>query len=517
MTPSRTARSHLLVTPDLIGFAWEAPVYCKVVRMGPRDVRIEGLHDAAGNTWSIKRSDAVSCTVAASEARSNTSGPLLRQAVMTEHEDAFHHGQVVSASESQVSIRLMDETLATSADNATPVAPAVALLLEELTFATSEWSLDEMVSLHHEILDRICGTNNSNGSNDISIILADLVDSASYPASEDIRTWIDPKTGELSSFPLRHAIDYVYHVDGGILPVPALVGPSFCQPPSRQPRRHDVNSASRRRPSASSDRLQLFDPELDDDDDSSSETSADATHINTRSSRKRAVGNSKRNRPVTKQRVESQQPGDDAEKDALIAQLLIDRPGLTERILQLRSDAALQTSFTHALAPAQRLLENSVQSLQDRNPARESPQADQDQQDVKQRSKYSFVPSVTQRRIHALVTALRHQAKSVSIFLEALINSGFVLFKPFPSVLGRAFAIEFGIRGLSFMHFMPFSDLSDKAVWIATSGVNMQKKISRRSTTSSTGCQEHRRHRRCTTVAGYIRVRIFLLGAERTS
>ncbi|OWZ13262.1 hypothetical protein PHMEG_00013445, partial [Phytophthora megakarya] len=43
-----------------------------------------------------------------------------------------------------------------------------------------------------------------------------------------------------------------------------------------------------------------------------------------------------------------------------------------------------------------------------------------------------------------------------------------------PSVLGRAFAIEFGIRGLSFMHFAPFNSLNDKAVWIMTSGVNMQ-------------------------------------------
>ncbi|OWZ09232.1 hypothetical protein PHMEG_00018093, partial [Phytophthora megakarya] len=41
-------------------------------------------------------------------------------------------------------------------------------------------------------------------------------------------------------------------------------------------------------------------------------------------------------------------------------------------------------------------------------------------------------------------------------------------------VLGRAFAIEFGIRGLSFMHFAPFNSLNDKAVWIMTSGVNMQ-------------------------------------------
>ncbi|KAJ8544267.1 hypothetical protein ON010_g11999 [Phytophthora cinnamomi] len=397
MAPLLTSRSHLLVTPDLIGFAWEAPIYCKIVKLGPRVVRIEGLHEAAGNMWSMKRSDAAHCTVTASEARSNTSGPLLRQAVMVEHENAFHHDQVVAASGNQVSIRLLGETLPNSANDATPVAPIVAILLEALSFGTSEWSVDEMIELHREILDRICGTSNNSGSNVVSRILADVVDPSSFPTVVGTRTWIDPKTAR------------------------------------------DLR------------------PRPDDDDDAISEVSAGQPQLNPPSSRKRAPRNTTANRLASKLRVEFQDPGTDAEKDAQIAQLLIDRPGLTERFLQLRSDAAVQSGFADAAA----------------SPAQEAPYPAGGPRTT------GDIVSV-EIRVRTLGHAAAHShtdhssSTLVSVFLEALINSGFALFKPFPSVLARAFAIEFGIRGLSIMHFMPFTDLSDKAVWIATSGVNMQ-------------------------------------------
>ncbi|OWZ16878.1 hypothetical protein PHMEG_0009265, partial [Phytophthora megakarya] len=90
------------------------------------------------------------------------------------------------------------------------------------------------------------------------------------------------------------------------------------------------------------------------------------------------------------------------------------------------------------------------------------------------RSKYAFVPSVTQRRVHTLATSFRHQGKRAPIFVEALINSIAVLFKRFPSVLNKGFTIEFGVRGLSILHFAPFNAINDKAVWIMSRGANMQ-------------------------------------------
>ncbi|KAG6594074.1 uncharacterized protein IUM83_19701 [Phytophthora cinnamomi] len=402
---------------------------------------------------------------------------------MVEHENAFHHGQVVAASWNQVSIRLLGETLPSSANDATPVAPIVAILLEALSFGTSEWSVDEMIELHNEILDRTCGTSTNSGSNDVSTILADLVDPSSFPTVVGTRTWIDPKTGGESSFTLQHAIDYVYYVYGGVQPVPASVGTSFCRPPSSRPRRQLATPASSLRPAPANDQLEIFDPDLDDDDDAISEVSAGQPQLDPPSSRKRAARNTTANRSASKPRVDFQDPGTDTEKDTQIAQLLIDRPGLTERFLQLRSDAAVQGGFADAAAspareaPVVHSATVPVQHQQEDGGYTQTGSIQQvchEQQETKYRSKYAFVPSVTQRHIHAQITALRHQGKSVPIFLEVLINAGFVLFKPFPSVLGRAFAIEFGIRGLSIMHFMPFTDLSDKAVWIATSGVNMQ-------------------------------------------
>ncbi|KAE9139427.1 hypothetical protein PF006_g13747 [Phytophthora fragariae] len=255
--------------------------------------------------------------------------------------------------------------------------------------------------------------------------------------------------------------------------------------------------SSRRRPdstspSVSSNALTLFDPELDDDDDSISEpidqTTVDAAGSLRQASRKRSSADLTDSRPTSKRRVEFQ-ASDTAAMDAQIAQLLLGRPELTDRFLQLRSDAG-PTSNLPAPDAGVRLTRHHQQQVahSDRTPQQDDVAAllpgrgvgaslqlsDQASKEVEPRSKYAFAPSVTQRRVHALATALHHQGKSAAIFVEALINSISVLFKPFPSVLGRDFAIDFGVRGLSIMHFAPFHSLNDKAVCITSGGANMQ-------------------------------------------
>lgn len=167
----------------------------------------------------------------------------------------------------------------------------------------------------------------------------------------------------------------------------------------------------------SSPGLELFDPEVDDDDAAISEVSSDQAQASRPSSRKRVARDTAANRPSTKQCVVPQQPETDAEKDAEIAQLLIDRPGLAE---QLRSDAVVQSSLAHEASFVQALpgRQSTMTPVQQRQGecSHDAQQTITEQQESKHRSKYSFVPSVTQRRIHALITALRHQGKSVSVF-----------------------------------------------------------------------------------------------------
>ncbi|OWY94702.1 hypothetical protein PHMEG_00035492 [Phytophthora megakarya] len=143
----------------------------------------------------MKRLDVATCTVTATEARSNTTGPLLRQAVMIEHENAFHYGQVLETTGHELTVQLLEESVITISDTVTQVAPIVALLFQApLSFKTTDWTVDEMVETHHTILDRICGTGNAEGSNDILVILANLIAVVSYPDPVRDVSWIDPKT-----------------------------------------------------------------------------------------------------------------------------------------------------------------------------------------------------------------------------------------------------------------------------------------------------------------------------------
>ncbi|KAL3656165.1 hypothetical protein V7S43_012531 [Phytophthora oleae] len=192
MAPSLTSCSYLLVTSDVIGMGWDYPIYCRVVKMGPRIIKIEGLHDAAGHTWLIKRSSAAQCTVTTKEARTKSPGPLLRQAVMVEHAGALHYDQVMEVDGNQATVQLLDESVVTPTDHIAIVAPVVALILEAVSFETSEWNIDELVEMQHTILDRISGASSLDGSNEISVILEDLIDVAYYPNPKGSISWIDP-------------------------------------------------------------------------------------------------------------------------------------------------------------------------------------------------------------------------------------------------------------------------------------------------------------------------------------
>ncbi|OWZ10504.1 hypothetical protein PHMEG_00016644 [Phytophthora megakarya] len=166
-----TARSFVLLTPDMINFDWDCPIYGKVKKVNLRTVQVEGLHSAAGNTWSVRKLALVNSRVSAQEAQSNTTGPLLRQAVVAEHDVAFHFGQVITVSGSEAVVRLSDETVETSITTITPIAPVVAVLLQNLAFSKSEWSLEEILEMSNSIVDKICGSGTTAGSRDIGTIL----------------------------------------------------------------------------------------------------------------------------------------------------------------------------------------------------------------------------------------------------------------------------------------------------------------------------------------------------------
>ncbi|KAG1696551.1 hypothetical protein DVH05_018244 [Phytophthora capsici] len=76
---------------------------------------------------------------------------------------------------------------------------------------------------------------------------------------------------------------------------------------------------------------------------------------------------------------------------------------------------------------------------------------------VTKRNKFSFHPSAEQRRVHEAITAEAHRGKSPSEFVESLVSSSDLW--AYPGVATRAYDLEFGSRGLSFLHFTPVNQM----------------------------------------------------------
>ncbi|OWZ17537.1 hypothetical protein PHMEG_0008513 [Phytophthora megakarya] len=312
-----------------------------VVQLGPRVVQAQGLHE----TREMKRLESATCTVTAKEVRSNTTGPLLRQAVMIEHENAFHYGQILETMGHELTVQLLDGSVIRR---------------------SSRWSkLTTPFSIAYEA----------------SVMRKDRTISRSFsPTSLQLhrtRTRSEMSPG----LTLSLVIQQYFHYNTLWIMHSLLTGvwSRFPHPSGHPSLDHRTKASKAPRTPMDNTAVRHITTDLDDDDASIRAEPFISSQQNTMFSRMRSA------------------------------------------------------------------------------------------QNVVTRSKHGFVPSETQNRIHKLSVGSKHQG-----YLEALINSRFVLLKPYPSVMGRAFAIEFGMRGLSFMHFAPFNSLNDKAVRIMTSGVNMQ-------------------------------------------
>ncbi|EGZ18596.1 hypothetical protein PHYSODRAFT_332346 [Phytophthora sojae] len=61
-------------------------------------------------------------------------------------------------------------------------------------------------------LDRVLGTDGSDGSRDVAAILNGVLPRNQQPDGSESRTWTDPTTGKMATFSLQHAVDYAYYM-----------------------------------------------------------------------------------------------------------------------------------------------------------------------------------------------------------------------------------------------------------------------------------------------------------------
>ncbi|GMF53174.1 unnamed protein product [Phytophthora fragariaefolia] len=179
------------------------------------------------------------------------------------HHRELNYGQGVSIGDDAITVASDGHELVAQMSEIAVVAPVVALLLEHITFNTNQWSSNDIHALEASILTSTLGQGSSSGSRDVSHILGEHLETDSMPNPTKQCQWVDPKSGKKLHFPLQHAVDFAYYVDGEHSPAPSSVGESFCRPAiaSRHSAAAEISSGA-----SAQDVQGLFDPFSDDDD-----------------------------------------------------------------------------------------------------------------------------------------------------------------------------------------------------------------------------------------------------------
>ncbi|KAE9050410.1 hypothetical protein PR001_g2399 [Phytophthora rubi] len=450
-----TSRSFLHLTPEMVGLDVEHPFYVKIVKLGSDTVEFRSLEGGEGT---VDRSVAEQQVVLASEVTRSRQMSLLRRPVSVKVAEDVHFGQVVRVDNEFATIQSGEHQFVGTVDAVAVVAPVVALLLQDVGFNSDEWSPSEIDEVGQSILDRVLGRGGASASNKIGDIFNGLLSEESYPPSTKVCRWIDPKTGDQTQFLLQHAIDFAYHVDGGVAPVPASVGLSFCRPPlSPSPR--STSGLSRR---SVRDVQELFDPFTDDDnaaldDTESADVVAGVAAATPGSQKKRPAPGIPAVQGASIPQAKRHRSRTALDQDTLIMAKIGDEPDLLDRFLAIRNEAKAKRQDE----------ESCERGRASASEAQHSPPAKR----AKPTSKYAFAPSDDQVQVHDQVTAQKHKGKSANLFCKSLVRSEYVEFKALPGVCTRAYDIRFGSGGLSIRHFARLTR-DERVAWLGAGGSN---------------------------------------------
>ncbi|POM80611.1 Hypothetical protein PHPALM_1531 [Phytophthora palmivora] len=209
------------------------------------------------------------------------------------------------------------------------------------------------------------------------------MDEETFPAASELYRWINPSSGRPTEFPLQHALDYAYFVDGVALPFLIALDNPFAN----------------RQLSVSNDALALFDPFVDDDEHEIIEPESILTNNSNRARSlpvKRYRDNSEsvsvKNQHQPSQKHQRVSYHFALDKDASIVELLRDDPDLLNYFLKIRQSNASRS-------PTSANTDDKSSDVGTRQSAVWSSDP---------RSKYAFAPRQDQQYIHDQVTAEKH-------------------------------------------------------------------------------------------------------------
>jgi hypothetical protein len=440
-----SSRSFLHLLPELVEADFDQPFYARVLRVEQDEVTFRSLEGGEGT---INRDVAAEHVVTSSEVNKAGRRSYLRRPVSVKLANAVHYGQVVAVDGDEVSVQSDGHLFSAPTGSTSLVAPVVALTLQHIQFNCDDWSLSELATIEKTILDRVLGREGERSSNKIPEICEGLLLEESFPAPTKMCQWIEPKSGALLRFPLHHAVDFAYYVDGGITPVPRTIGRSFCCPPASQVAQLQVG----RGPSSVDDSNELFDPFQDDDDTEHEQPPALSHRLTTdgASTAKRLSEASRHGNQLQQKRRRTA-----LDSDALIVEKLSSDPELLERFLHLRENGIRPDDAD--TSSSQEVVKTTSPSVAHKKPVVPS--------------KYAFIPREDQATVHERVTSEKHKGKPVTAFVKGLVRSEHVKFKALPGVSTRIYDLRFGSGGLSIRHFARLTQ-GDRMAWLASGGSN---------------------------------------------
>ncbi|OWZ14822.1 LOW QUALITY PROTEIN: hypothetical protein PHMEG_00011625 [Phytophthora megakarya] len=448
--PLQAVKFVLLLPERLPEATLDGPLYAQVTRRMKTGALLREIGSANPRKWKISSEQAIAWAVPSTVIATYPT-PLLRSPVAVIVSGHILHGQIVDLDDQGVRVSTAEGEYCVALTCVTTTPPVAAVLLRSLTFDAEDWSITDIVGMHHHILNRIMGNDGIAATNNIKVILHDLIDSDLFFDATDVISWINPATGLNVQFPVQHAVDYAYYKDGGVQPTPDSLGTSFCIPPrttsnthvaTRRIRRIAMMSPSNQAPERPITPLAMFDAQNDDDE---LLVEDDNLHESTNNSSTREQRRESTLIPPSAKRVRTSAPLGHHYRSGEILAALAAHPHVQRAFAEDYLPSHAVDATTTAIEDHRR-----QKSLRSRN----------------------------DRPINSDTISERSSLGSYLGFTSSRYGNGKLrgwndFVKPLPGVVTRTRDIQFGKRGLSVMHFYPLP-FEDKVVWYNNGGCTYQ-------------------------------------------
>ncbi|ETP35302.1 hypothetical protein F442_16472 [Phytophthora nicotianae P10297] len=235
------------------------------------------------------------------------------------------------------------------------------------------------------------------------------------PCFDRVAKWVDSHTGVCTQVSVQHVVNYVYFVDGGKSApshVKASLGTSFCDSVVASRKTENAPSSQNVAQTNTSNASGFFDIlRVDDEGEAAHEEALVANTVLSGTLPTVILTPSRRTRYLKRLLVSASNAGPLTEASTAEEEI--------RALIRMHKPHLLQYHLTAQPIPASSLKRTATLDI-DNSAAK--------------RSKFSFHPSAEQRRVHDAVTADAHRAT-------------------------RAYDLEFGSRGLSFLHFTPVDQM----------------------------------------------------------